>query len=102
MAEPTTPLRQLLANAAIAASLRACRKIGPGFVYRVVTGPDVKPMRFKSRREARDWCAQHHPGSPQNSDQNRRGATPCEGGGGRGLGVMTDGLEYPRLQRGSP
>lgn len=23
-----------------------------------------KPMRFKSRREARDWCAKHHPGSP--------------------------------------
>jgi hypothetical protein len=22
----------------------------------VVTGPDVPPMRFKSRPEARDWC----------------------------------------------
>jgi hypothetical protein len=22
----------------------------------VVTGPDVEPMRFKSRAEARDWC----------------------------------------------
>ena len=30
----------------------------------VVTGPDVEPMKFKSRREARDWCAHHHPGSP--------------------------------------
>jgi hypothetical protein len=30
----------------------------------VVTGPDVEPIKFKSRREARDWCANHHPGSP--------------------------------------
>jgi hypothetical protein len=30
----------------------------------VVTSPDVEPMKFKSRREAKDWCAQHHPGSP--------------------------------------
>jgi hypothetical protein len=30
----------------------------------VVTGPDVEPMKFKSRREARDWCMTHHPGSP--------------------------------------
>ena len=22
----------------------------------VVTGPDIEPMKFKSRREARDWC----------------------------------------------
>jgi hypothetical protein len=30
----------------------------------VVTGPDVEPVKFKSRREARDWCAKNHPGSP--------------------------------------
>jgi hypothetical protein len=30
----------------------------------VVTGPDVPPMQFKSRAEARDWCKAHHPGSP--------------------------------------
>ena len=30
----------------------------------VVTGPDVEPMKFKSRREAKDWCAKHRPGSP--------------------------------------
>ena len=30
----------------------------------VVTGPDIEPMRFKSRPEARDWCKAHHPGSP--------------------------------------
>jgi hypothetical protein len=30
----------------------------------VVSGPDVEPMKFKSRPEARDWCKAHHPGSP--------------------------------------
>ena len=30
----------------------------------VVTGPDIEPLKFKSRREARDWCMAHHPGSP--------------------------------------
>jgi hypothetical protein len=30
----------------------------------VVTGPDIEPVKFKSRREARDWCAQNHSGSP--------------------------------------
>ena len=28
-----------------------------------VVGPDTS-IKFKSRREARDWCAEHHPGSP--------------------------------------
>jgi hypothetical protein len=26
----------------------------------VVTGADIEPMRFKSRREAKDWCRWHH------------------------------------------
>ena len=30
----------------------------------IVTGPDIAPMKFKSRPEARDWCKTHHPGSP--------------------------------------
>ena len=30
----------------------------------VVTGPDIEPVMFKSRREAKDWCTEHHPGSP--------------------------------------
>ena len=30
----------------------------------VVTGPDVPPMQFKSRREAKDWYHTRHPGSP--------------------------------------
>lgn len=32
----------------------------------VVTGPDIEPLKFKSRREAKVkvWCAEHHQGSP--------------------------------------
>jgi hypothetical protein len=30
----------------------------------VVTGPDIEPVKFKSRREAGDVCAQNHSGSP--------------------------------------
>jgi hypothetical protein len=30
----------------------------------LVTGPDIEPMRFESRREAKNWCLAHHPGSP--------------------------------------
>lgn len=30
----------------------------------VVTGPDIEPMTFPTRREARDWCLKHHWGSP--------------------------------------
>ena len=28
-----------------------------------VTGPDIEPLRFKTRREAKDWCRTHYPGS---------------------------------------
>ena len=30
----------------------------------IVTGPDIPPMQFKSRAEARDWCKANYPGSP--------------------------------------
>jgi hypothetical protein len=30
----------------------------------VATGPDIEPMRFKSRPEAKDWCRWHHPRVP--------------------------------------
>jgi hypothetical protein len=30
----------------------------------VVTGPDIEPTRFKTRRETKDWCVAHYPGSP--------------------------------------
>ena len=29
----------------------------------VVTGSDIEPLRFKTRREAKDWCKTHYPGS---------------------------------------
>jgi hypothetical protein len=29
----------------------------------VVTGPDIEPARFKTRREAKDWCVAHYPAS---------------------------------------
>lgn len=32
--------------------------------YFVISGPEVKPTRFKSRREAKDWCQRLYPGSP--------------------------------------
>jgi hypothetical protein len=30
----------------------------------VVTGPDIEPVTFKTRAEARDWCLKHYRGSP--------------------------------------
>jgi hypothetical protein len=30
----------------------------------IVTGPDIAPLKFPSRREAKDWCNEHYPGSP--------------------------------------
>ena len=29
----------------------------------VVTGPDIVPMRFETRPEAKDWCRRYHPSS---------------------------------------
>jgi hypothetical protein len=37
------------------------RRVGGDFV---VTSPDVEPKKFKTRREAREWCTVHYPGSP--------------------------------------
>jgi hypothetical protein len=37
------------------------RRVGGDFV---VTGPDIEPKKFKTRREAGDWCTVHYPGSP--------------------------------------
>jgi hypothetical protein len=28
-----------------------------------ISGPDIKMRKFETRREAKDWCAQHYPGS---------------------------------------
>jgi hypothetical protein len=30
----------------------------------LVTGKDIEARTFESRREAKDWCADHYPGSP--------------------------------------
>ena len=30
----------------------------------VITGPDIEPMKFTSRREAKDWCGWNHPRVP--------------------------------------
>ena len=30
----------------------------------LVAGKDIEARTFGSRREAKDWCASHHPGSP--------------------------------------
>jgi hypothetical protein len=30
----------------------------------LVTGADIEPMKFRSRREAKDWCVSQYPGSP--------------------------------------
>ena len=37
------------------------RRVGGDFV---VTGPDIEAEKFKTRREAKDWCKVHYPGSP--------------------------------------
>ena len=30
----------------------------------VVTGPDIEPVTFETRAQARDWCREHFRGSP--------------------------------------
>lgn len=30
----------------------------------VVTAFDFDPVKFKTRRQARDWCAENYPGAP--------------------------------------
>jgi hypothetical protein len=46
----------------------------------VVTGPDIQPTRFKTRREAKDWCVAHYPARPSKrsvrfTSPRQRGAT---------------------------
>ena len=45
----------------------------------IVTGSDIEPVMFKSRREAREWCTEHHPGSPireVGANSSKRGTKP--------------------------
>ena len=48
-----------------------------------VTGPDIEPMTFKTRVEARDWCLTHYRGSPIREVGGRKKGTPAAGGYGR-------------------
>jgi hypothetical protein len=43
----------------------------------VVTGPDIESVRFKTRREAKDWCVAHCPGSPIKEDRSNLQAPPA-------------------------
>jgi hypothetical protein len=55
------------------------RRIGDGFL---VTAPDIAPATFKTRREAKDWCATHYPGSPITeigADRSRRIVVAAKG-----------------------
>ena len=61
----------------------------------VVTGPDVPPMRFKSRPEARDWRKAHYPGSPITEigrDASRRAVAMARGRARK----ASDALKLPR------
>ena len=42
----------------------------------VVTGPDIEPVTFKTRAEARDWCLTHYQGSPIREVGGRKRGTP--------------------------
>jgi hypothetical protein len=35
----------------------------------LVTGPDTEPAKFKTRRQAIEWCAAHHPDLPVKKDR---------------------------------
>jgi hypothetical protein len=37
----------------------------------IVTGPDIEPMTFKTRHEAREWCREHFRGSPARRARRR-------------------------------
>ena len=41
-----------------------------------VTGPDIEPVTFKTRVEARDWCLTHCQGSPIREVGGRKRGTP--------------------------
>ena len=42
-----------------------------------VTGPDIEPVTFKTRVEARDWCLTHYQGSPIREVGGRKKGTPA-------------------------
>jgi hypothetical protein len=59
----------------------------------IATGPDIEPAKFKSRRDAKDWCAQHYPGSPiyeigADSSRRKSRAMPRKGLCAEGSSLM--------------
>jgi hypothetical protein len=55
----------------------------------VVSGPDIEPLRFENKEEARDWCQEHHPGSPVTEVQRKpRGAASIVAGRSAGEGAF--------------
>jgi len=55
----------------------------------VVTGPEIEPIRFKTRQEAKDWCRAHLKKSVRSTGPPQRGATSGEARGRGGLGALT-------------
>ena len=48
----------------------------------IVSGPDIEPMTFKTRAEARNWCREHFRGSPirEVGPSTKTRPPPAEGG----------------------
>jgi hypothetical protein len=57
------------------------RRVGGEFV---VTGPDIEPKKFKTRREAKDWCKVHYPARRSGRSWTFARALP------RGVQMVTD------------
>jgi hypothetical protein len=36
-----------------------------------ISGPDIEMRKFETRREAKDWCAQHYPLAHQGARRRR-------------------------------
>jgi hypothetical protein len=51
----------------------------------LVTGKDIEARKFGSRREAKDWCAGHYPGSPIKEIGRRAAKPPTRKPGHQGL-----------------
>ncbi len=54
----------------------------------LVTAKDIEPRTFASRREAKNWCAGHYPGSP--IKEVGRGAATTPRKPGRSLDQIND------------
>jgi hypothetical protein len=77
------PLRRTFCRAHRGAAMTTLtlRRIKDDFI---VTGPDIEPAKFTNRREAKDWCTAHYPGSPikeigADASERRTRAMPRKG-----------------------